>query len=131
QEQAEAGIIFSTEHGMPLVSAMSIIFRGWALAEQGQGEEGIRQIRDGLATYDAIGAGLLKSYFLVLLAEAYGKAGQAGAGLAALAEALTVVDKSGERFDEAELYRLKGELTLQSKTSLEQVSDKSKISQNK
>jgi len=47
-----------------------------------------------------------------LLAEAYGKAGQAEEGLVALAEALTVVDKSGERFCEAELYRLRGELTL-------------------
>ena len=34
-------------------------------------------------------------------------------GLAVLAEALAVVDKTGERFYEAELYRLKGELTLQ------------------
>src|SRR5262249_28708117 len=39
--------------------------------------------------------------------------GQAEEVQAALAEALTVVDKSGERFYEAELYRLKGELTLQ------------------
>jgi adenylate cyclase len=54
------------------------------------------------------------SYFLALLAEAYGKAGQAAEGLATLAEALTVVDKSGERFYEAELYRLRGELLLQS-----------------
>ncbi|HJY80173.1 MAG TPA: hypothetical protein VKK81_03710, partial [Candidatus Binatia bacterium] len=44
--------------------------------------------------------------------EAYGKAGQAEDGLATLAEALTVVDNSGERFYEAELYRLRGELTL-------------------
>jgi predicted ATPase len=47
-------------------------------------------------------------------AEAYGKAGQAGEGLSTLAEALAIVDKTGERFYEAELYRLKGELTLQS-----------------
>ncbi|HEV8715296.1 MAG TPA: hypothetical protein VGX03_21005, partial [Candidatus Binatia bacterium] len=60
----------------------------------------------------AVGAGLFLSYFLVLRAEAYGKAGQAEDGLAALAEALTVVDTSGERFYEAELYRLKGELLL-------------------
>jgi predicted ATPase len=30
-----------------------------------------------------------------------------------LADALTIVDKTGERYYEAELYRLKGELTLQ------------------
>ena len=55
---------------------------------------------------------MFHSYYLVLLAEAYGKAGQAEEGLATLAEALSVVDKSGERFYEAELYRLKGELLL-------------------
>ena len=90
------------------------ILQGWALAEQGQSEEGLTQVRQGLATYEAIGAGLLQSYFLALLAAAYGKAGQAEEGLAALAEALTVVDKSGGRFYEAELYRLKGILVLQS-----------------
>jgi predicted ATPase len=57
-------------------------------------------------------AGHFKSYHLVLLAEVYGKAGQAEEGLAVLAEALAVVDKSGERFYEAELYRLYGELSL-------------------
>ncbi len=89
------------------------ILQGWALAEQGQSEEGISQIRQGLAAHQALGAGIFQSYFLALLAEAYGKAGQAEEGLAALAEALTVVDKNGEHFYEAELYRLKGELTLQ------------------
>jgi predicted ATPase len=88
------------------------MLRGWALAEQGQGEEGIAQIRQGLTAYRATGAELMRSYFLALLAEACGKAEQAKEGLAALAEALTVVDKSGERFYEAELYRLKGELLL-------------------
>jgi predicted ATPase len=89
------------------------VLQGWARAEQGQSVEGITQIRQGLATHQAVEAGIFHSYFLALLAEAYGKAGQVEEGLAALAEALTVVDKSGERFYEAELYRLKGELTLQ------------------
>ena len=51
-------------------------------------------------------------YFLTLLAEAYGKAGQAEEGLTALAEALALVNKTGEHCYEAELYRLKGELLL-------------------
>ena len=49
-----------------------------------------------------------------MLAEAYGKVGQTEEGLSLLAEALALVDKTGERYPEAELYRLKGELTLQS-----------------
>jgi len=53
-------------------------------------------------------------YDRALLAEVYGKGGQVAEGLSALAEALAQVDKTGERVYEAELYRLKGELTLQS-----------------
>ena len=93
--------------------AWGTILRGWALAEQGQGEEGIAQIRQGLAACRATGAEVWRPHFLALLAEAYGKAGQTEEGLSVLAEALAVVDKTGERFYEAELYRLKGELTLQ------------------
>jgi len=112
QECAEAAITLAREHGFPQWLGPGTVLQGWALAEQGQVEEGISQIRQGLATHEAIGAGIFHSYVLALLAEAYGKAGQAEDGLATLAEALTVVDKSGERFYEAELYRLVGELSL-------------------
>ncbi len=113
QEWAEAGIILAREHGFPVWLGQGVVLQGWALAGQGQLEEGMSQMRQGLATRQAVGTGMLHSYFLALLAEAYGKAGQAEEGLAALAEALTMVDTSGERFYEAELYRLKGQMTLQ------------------
>jgi len=41
-----------------------------------------------------------------------GKWGRQKKGLLLLAEALAIVHKNGERWYEAELYRLKGELTL-------------------
>jgi predicted ATPase len=53
-------------------------------------------------------------YYLAMLAEAYGRDGQAGEGLTVVGEALAIVDKNEERWWEAELYRLKGELVLQS-----------------
>jgi predicted ATPase len=113
QEWAEAGITLAREHGFPAWLGHGTILQGWARAEQGQSEGGMSQLRQGLAIYQAMGAGHLNSYHLVLLAEVYGKAGQAEEGLAVLAEALAVVDRSGERFYEAELCRLKGQLTLQ------------------
>jgi predicted ATPase len=113
QEWAETALTLVHEQGFPGWLGRGTILQGWALAEQGQVEEGIAQIRRGLATCQAIGVGTFQSFNLALLAEAYGKAGQAEAGLVTLAEALTVVDKSGERFYEAELYRLKGQLILQ------------------
>jgi predicted ATPase len=54
----------------------------------------------------------VRTYFLALLAEACEGMGQGEEGLNALAEALTLVEKNEERIHEAELYRLKGELTL-------------------
>jgi len=112
QERAEAEIALSNEQGFPFWVVVGTIERSWALAEQGQGEEGITQIRQGLAAYRDIGSELTRTHFLSLLAKAYGKTGQTEEGLTALAEALAFVDKTGERFYEAELYRLKGELTL-------------------
>src|SRR5262249_54991292 len=76
QERAEAEIALSTEQGFPHWLAMGTIQRGWALAEQGQVEEGINQVRQGLAARRATGAEVSRPYFLALLAEAYGKAGQ-------------------------------------------------------
>jgi predicted ATPase len=113
QERAEAAISLSTEHGFPFWLGWASVLRGWAVAEQGQGEEGIAQIRQGLAVYRATGAEVNQSYFLALLTEAYGVAGQTEEGLTVLAEALTLVGGTGDRMWEAELYRLKGQLTLQ------------------
>jgi predicted ATPase len=65
------------------------------------------------------------SYYLALLADAQGQEGQPGKGLATLAEALDFVQRTDERFWEAELYRLKGTLTLQQQSQVE--SHKSKV----
>jgi predicted ATPase len=113
QERAEALIAFCTDQGFPSWVTFGAIYRGWALAEQGKGEEGIAQIRQALAILPTTGTELDRPYFLTLLAEAYGKVGQVEEGLSVLAEALGMVDKTRERVYEAELYRLKGELTLQ------------------
>ena len=54
----------------------------------------------------------MRTYMLALLAEAYREAGQMQEGLAVLTEAMSLIDEQGERWWEAELYRLKGELLL-------------------
>jgi predicted ATPase len=116
QERAEAAIAISAEQGFALRLSRAAILRGWALAEQGQREEGIGQIRQGIDAWRATGAKLSGPYFLALLAEAYRTGGQVAEGLSMVVEALAAVDKTGERYYEAELYRVKGELTLQSES---------------
>jgi predicted ATPase len=113
QERAEAAMTLATEQGFVEWLGAGSIVRGWALAEQGQGEEGITQMRQALAAFQAVGIEIGRAASLSWLAEAYGKEGQVEEGLTVLAEALAVVDKTRERIYEAELYRLKGQLTLQ------------------
>jgi predicted ATPase len=112
QELVEAGMALSREQGFPLWFAWGTIHWGWALVEQGQMEEGVAQMRHGLAAWRATGTELIRPYFLGLLAEAYRKGGQAAEGLGAIDEALALVQQHKETFCEAELYRLKGELLL-------------------
>jgi predicted ATPase len=116
QEHAEAAIAVSREHGLALYQSMATITRGWALSEQGLEEEGIEQMRQGLAAYQATGAEVIRPHFLALLAEALGKARQADEGLRVSEEALAMAHRNGERYYEAELYRLKGELLLMQST---------------
>jgi predicted ATPase len=110
-ERVEAFMVLGTEHGFAQLLARGTILRGWALVEEGQGEAGIAQMRQGIAAHQAAGveAGL---QHLALLAEAHGKVGQAGEGLTALAETLAAVEKTEQRAHEPELHRLRGELLL-------------------
>src|SRR5262245_14503613 len=62
-EQAEATVVLATEQGFTQWVAMGTISRGWALAMQGQGEEGIAQVRQGIAAWRATGAELLAPFF--------------------------------------------------------------------
>ena len=112
QEQAEAVIALSTEQGFALYLPLGTILRGWALAAYGQAAEGIAHMHQGLAAWRATSAARSGPHFLALLAEAYGKIGQTEEGLRLLVEALAMVDNGGERYYEAELHRLKGELLL-------------------
>src|SRR5262249_25745569 len=89
------------------------LLHGWALTEQGYEEQGLAQMRQGLAFWQATGAELVRPHCLALLAETYGKVGRVEEGLSVLAEALAAGEKTGEGVHEAELYRLKGHLTLQ------------------
>jgi predicted ATPase len=112
QERTEAALTLSTEQGFPQWLAIGTFLQGWALAKQGQGAGGIMQMQQGLEVYQSTGAEMFRPYYLALLAEVHGNVRQTEEGLRLLAEAIETVHKSGGRWWEAELYRLKGELLL-------------------
>jgi predicted ATPase len=91
-----------------------MLLRGWALVERGEKEKWFSQNHLSLVAWWSLPGRGWQPYFSALMAEVYADMGKAEEGLTVLTEALAVV-KGGERWWEAELYRLKGELTLQSK----------------
>ena len=112
EELSEPLVALSTEQGFAYWPRVATLMRGWALAERGQGEAGIAELRAAMATIRAIGTVLELPWYLALLAGAYGIVGQTAEGLDAIAEALAQVASTNERFYEAEIYRVKGELLL-------------------
>jgi predicted ATPase len=112
QAYAEATIALATAQGFEHRVAQGRIMRGWALAMQGGAATGVAHIQQGLEAVQRIGQKLYYPYHLALLAEAYGQAEQPEVGLTRLAEALTLVEATEERWWEAEVWRLKGELLL-------------------
>jgi predicted ATPase len=109
---ASQAISISTDRGFAFYRPYGLIMRGWALAERGQVLDGIAQMRAGLDEYRMAGGGSIKPSFLSLLSEAYGKVGQFKQALNSLAEAQDLADENEERWWQAELHRIKGELIL-------------------
>jgi predicted ATPase len=85
---------------------------GWARAAQGDLEAGTAAVEQSLAALRAVGFNVRRSYYLALLAEICRWSGRLEAGQNAIADAFAFAHESGERWWEAELHRLKGELLL-------------------
>lgn len=115
-ERVEASIALAHEYVLPMMLALGRIFRGWVLAQRGQYEDGIVAIRRGITDYRAMGAELALTCMLAMLIEVYLEMGDIEAALHTLADAFALVDKNGERWWEAELYRLQAELLLRQAT---------------
>jgi predicted ATPase len=112
RELATEVLGMSTEPDFLMWSGMGTIIRGWVLAKEEQGVDSVAKIQQGMLDWRAAGQELERPHFLGLLAEAHEAVGQLEEGLYALAEARAEADKTGESFWDAELYRLRGELSI-------------------
>jgi predicted ATPase len=112
QVEADALLALATTHAFPYWAVAGQVWRGWALAMQGTGEAGVAQLRQELATTEALEHALARPAWLLLLAEAAGHVGQVAAGLRWLAEALTAFETTGRGDLLAEAYRLQGTLLV-------------------
>jgi len=111
KDGAEELMRLSDEKGLVWLS-VGTCHRGAALTLLGLVQEGMAQIREGMAVDKSMGVRLNLSGTLCSLAEAQAKAGQPEEGFTTLTEALALVEETDERYCEAELYRLRAELLL-------------------
>jgi class 3 adenylate cyclase/predicted ATPase len=112
RQRAKAVMEISAEQRHSFYLGHGTVLHGWARAAQGQVEEGIAEIDQGIATFRATGALTWIPYFLGLLAEAYGRVKRTDDALGWVAEALALADKTEQHCWQAELNRIKGELLL-------------------
>lgn len=111
-EQADAQIAFSIEQGFPFWLAGGVHFRSHALAAQGRVEEGLKLIRQGLTAWQATGAKLAIPSYLATFAELYIRTQRLEEASSVLEQAFAFMEQTGQRYYEAELWRLKGDILL-------------------
>jgi tetratricopeptide (TPR) repeat protein len=114
QERAREGIRIAEEYYLELWVAFGKIALGWADAELGDIQQGIEQMQQGLASYEATETKIFYPTFLCSLADQLNKAQRIEEGLGVIAQALTWSGKTEEGYALAELHRIKGELVLNS-----------------
>jgi predicted ATPase len=92
--------------------AMGAIYRGWVKVKNGDVALGISLLRSGSTAYRATGADAFMPYFIAFLARACEIAEEIDEALTLLDDALQIVERTGERWFEAELNKHKGQLLL-------------------
>jgi predicted ATPase len=112
EERARALMELATERGLSAWLADGTVLHGWAVAQRGETERGIAQLRQGLAAKEAIGVQQHTPGFLGLLAELQLGIKNSREALDVLDEALARVNQLQERWFEAHLLRLKGQALL-------------------
>jgi predicted ATPase len=100
----------AAEHEFPFYRAVATIYRGWVLAGSNDVARGIELLRSGMAAFAELGAIALRPYVCTRIAVLSAAAGSPRHCLDLLDDALEEIDRSGQRWCEAELHRAKGEL---------------------
>jgi predicted ATPase len=102
----------STDQAIPLLHTQARFQRGWALLEEGQADQGVIEMREGIAAIRATGAAMGLQHFLCILAQGYAACDMFSEGMAVIDEALKFAADTTAKYQYPELLRTKGELLL-------------------
>lgn len=109
---AEAAIALADKYGFTLWLSMVTFLRGWAKTRQEDFDAGFADMQTSIDLFRSTGAELGAAYFVALLAEAFGRSGSGEAGVIIMQQVFDLVERTQDRWSEAELYRVQAELHL-------------------
>jgi predicted ATPase len=107
-------VALANEKGAPFWKALATINKGLLLALDGNESDAIKTFTSGMAAYQSTGATLYRPQHLSYLASAYAKVGQFEEAWRCISEAMTAVETTKERWCEAEINRMAGEIAFTS-----------------
>jgi predicted ATPase len=110
QEDMHALLTLARQHAFAYYLSAGLFFQGLALVEQGAPAPGLAQMHEARATWEAQGATYNLTAYYTACAHTYHLCGETEAGLRVLDDATILMESTAERYYEAEVYRLRGEL---------------------
>jgi tetratricopeptide (TPR) repeat protein len=100
------------EHSLKFPQVLATIYRGWAMALEGRNAEGIAALESGIEGVKAAGSHFILPLHGTMLATAYQRIGRVEDGLTLIGNLLEMVERTGVRYMEADLYRVRAELLV-------------------
>jgi class 3 adenylate cyclase/predicted ATPase len=111
-EQSDEVVRLADEKNAAIWKALATMQKGCVLALSGKASEGIEMITSGIATYKSTGSRVYLPIFLGHLARAYAEVDQFDDAWHCIGETLSAVETTKERWYEAEINRISGEIAL-------------------
>jgi predicted ATPase len=112
--QVDELIALADEKGAPYWKALGTAMRGWLFASTGKASDAVRAITSGITSLRSTGASLYEPWHLWHLAMAYAELGQPDDARRCIDDAIDKVERSKEKWCEAEVHRVAGEIALKS-----------------
>lgn len=110
--QSNDTVRLADEKGAALWRALATMQKGCILALSGNAAEGIELMTSGIAAYGSTGSRVYLPKFLSHLSWAYAELGQFDKAWSCIGEAMIAVKTTKERWYEAEIHRVAGEIAL-------------------
>ncbi|MBN2103034.1 DUF2791 family P-loop domain-containing protein [bacterium] len=110
EELCKLLIDLSSGKGLKIWTSQGHCYHGWCLIKQGQFDQGIGKIQEGLEVFRTFDQLTFLPHYLAMLAYGYLSIGKIQEGLVVTNDAFSVIKKTKEHIHEAEIFRLKGEL---------------------